>query len=186
MPPPPSEATLTKLATGPWIYYQNGEISDPSYYSYSSRNLISGYPSGGYFKVIGTSGYYDQKVGQTVCKSGRTSGLTCGKITHGWATHNGVSGWIETGESAQYIYAWRGDSGGAVFRTPSSSGTIVALGIVSAGAIQNPDGIPDSGDEAACTSDSEALGINYDCWMIHMPIDYIDDHQFLTVETATP
>lgn len=177
---------ITGLGTGPWVYYQNGEISDPAYHSFSSRNLISGYPADGYFKVVGTSGYYDQKVGQTVCKSGRTSGLTCGKITHGWATVNGVSGWIETGESSQYIYAWGGDSGGAVFRTPTSTGTIVALGIVSKGTVFNPDGLPNTGDEQACTSDTEYLGDTGDCRMIHMPIDYIDDHQLLTVETGTP
>ncbi len=168
------------------MYYQNGEISYPIYYEYSSRNFISGHPSDGYFKVVGTSGYHDQNVGQTVCKSGRTSGLTCGKITHGWATHNGVTGWIETGESSQYLYAFRGDSGGAVFRTPTSTGTIVALGIVSAGSIENPDGIPDNGDEGPCTADTETLGYTGDCRMIHMPIDYIDDHQLLTVETGTP
>jgi streptogrisin D len=177
---------ITGLTSGPWVYFQNGEISDPVYYTYSSRNYIPGYNADGYFKVVGTSGYYDQKVGQTVCKSGRTSGLTCGKITHGWATWNGVTGWIETGQSSQYINAYNGDSGGAVFRTPTSTGTIVALGIVVGAEKDDQDGVPGTGDEFACTSDSESLGYTGDCWIIHMPIDYIDDHQLLTVETGTP
>jgi streptogrisin D len=176
---------ITGLASGPWLYYQNGEISDPIYYKESSRNYIAGYPSSGYFKVVGTSGFYDQKVGQAICKSGRTSGLTCGKITHGWATVNGVSKWIESGESSQYLNAWEGDSGGGVFRSPTSTGTIVALGIISLAAKDDPDGDPIT-PPIACTSDSEAAGFTGDCWIIHMPIDYIDDHQLLTVETGTP
>jgi hypothetical protein len=176
---------ITGLASGPWVYYQNGEISDPVYYKYSSRNHISEHPASGYFKVVGTSGFYSQKVGDVVCKSGRTSGLTCGKITHGWATWNGVPKWIESGDSSQYIYTWEGDSGGSVFRSPSPTGTIIAIGIVSVAAKDDPDGDPVT-PPAACTSDTEAAGAAEDCWMIHMPIDYIDDHQLLTVETGTP
>jgi hypothetical protein len=32
----------------------------------------------------------------------------------------------------------------------------------------------------------EGRGSTGDCRMIHMPIDYIDDHVLLTVETGTP
>jgi hypothetical protein len=93
---------------------------------------------------------------------------------------------IETGQSSQYIYVWEGDSGGAVFRTPTSTGTIIALGIAVAAEKYDPNGIPGDYDDQACTSDTESLGDTGDCWMIHMPIDYIDDHQLLTVETAAP
>jgi chromatin segregation and condensation protein Rec8/ScpA/Scc1 (kleisin family) len=176
---------ITGLASGPWVYYENGKITAQGYQSYSSRNFVPGQPSSGYYKVVGTSGFYDQKVGQTLCKSGRATGLTCGKITHGWATVNGVAKWIESGDSAQYINAFEGDSGGAVFRSPTSTGNIIALGILSRGETDDPDGDPLTPD-LACTTDSESAGYTGDCWIIHMPIDYIDDHQLLTLEIGTP
>ena len=172
------------LATGPWVYYDNGKIS---YTGYTSRsNAVLGYPASGYFKVTGTRGYYDQVVGQVICKSGRSSGLSCGKITHGYYTLNGAKGWIESGESAQYIYATFGDSGSGVFSAPTSTGSVLAVGISANATVYDPTpASPSSGDERPCTSDDEAAGRISDCRLIHMPIDYIDDQQLLTVVTGS-
>lgn len=196
----------TGIDTGAWLSYNNtdrkifGTDMDFTPLSgYSSRNVISGYPASGYYKVIGTYGYYDQKVGDVICKTGHSSGLTCGQITHGYYTFNGAKGWIETGLSTQYYYVIGGDSGGAVFTSPNVNGEIKAAGIVTAATIYdptlNPDGTPNnSGDEKECSSAMEgnrsydnnlAPGVAaiQDCKMVHMPIDYIDDQQLLTIIT---
>lgn len=193
------------ISTGAWLWFDNSstkiygtDLNGTSLAGSSSANVISGYPSDGYWKVVGTYGYYDQKVGDVICKSGHSSGLTCGKVTHGWYTYNGAKGWIETGESAQKYYAFAGDSGGAVFTSPVNGG-VKAAGIVSAATIYDPtlnaDGTSnDSGDERVCSAEMEgnaAYDSNLypgvaqiaDCRMVHMPIDYIDDHQLLTVMT---
>lgn len=133
-------------------------------------------------------GYYDQKVGQVMCKSGHSTGLTCGEIIHGWYTWNGAKGWIETGNSTAFIYATAGDSGGAVFTKPTSTGTVKVAGIVGGATIHDPTPTAyPSWDEQHCLSTMEgnpAFTVRDDCKMIHMPIDYIDDQQLLTVQTS--
>lgn len=206
---------LGSLSSSGYVFYSNDSkkiwardiyATTPSYQSSSSRNVISGYPSEGYFRVVGTYGYYSQVVGDVICKSGHSTGLTCGEIVHGYYTYNGAKGWIKTGKSAQYIYATWGDSGGAVFTRPTSSSTVKAAGIVTAADIYDP--TPDydlsnnggayeyTGDEKPCLSDMEnnssykiagATGPAItDCTMIHMPIDYIDDQQMLTIVSTAP
>lgn len=191
------------MATGAWLWFDNStskirgsDLDGTSLAGSSSANVIAGYPADGYWKVVGTYGYYDQKVGDVICKSGHSTGLTCGKVTHGFYTYNGAKGWIETGQSTQRYYVFAGDSGGAVFTSPVN-GAIKAAGIISAATIYdptlNPDGTSNgSGDEKACSSVMEgnatydsniAKGVAQisDCRMVHMPIDYIDDQQMLTV-----
>jgi streptogrisin D len=193
------------MGTGAWLWFDNSstkikgtENDGTALGSQSSANVIAGYPADGYWKVVGTYGYYDQKVGDVLCKTGHSSGLTCGKVTHGWYTYNNAKGWVETGQSSQRYYAFAGDSGGAVFTSPVNGG-VKAAGIVTAATYYypnlKPDGSPDQpGTEKACSSVMEgnaAYDSNLypgvaqipDCRMVHMPIDYINFHQTLTVLT---
>jgi hypothetical protein len=178
---------ITGLTSGPWVWYVNGKITYPGYEHHP--NSVPGQPGNGYFRVTGTKGYYDQKVGDVVCKSGRSTGFTCGKITHGFFTYRNAKGWIESGESSQYIYGTFGDSGAGVFTAPNTSGDTSAIGILSAVTYYDPTPFdPNNGDDEPCTSATETdptSGIT-DCKIIHMPIDYVDDHQLVTVVTATP
>lgn len=95
--------------------------------------------------------FLNQKKGMIVCKSGAVTGITCGEILNGNATHDGVAGWIEVGNSNQPNISAGGDSGGPWFLYPGKSSTISGVGIHIAGS-DNPD------------------------IAIYMPIDYIDDH----------
>jgi len=127
--------------------------------------------------VTGQRGYYGQKVGQYLCKSGRSTGLTCGEIMHGYYTWHGTTGWIQFGHSYQDILLFSGDSGGAVFTDDleGPSGDMLALGII-------------SGGNTFTTSDGKKrrclLEDNVVCYGVHMPIDYIDDQQLLTLDVA--
>ncbi|MFC0819920.1 S1 family peptidase [Moraxella marmotae] len=109
----------------------------------------------GTFKVTKTLGFMNQKKGMIVCKSGQTTGITCGEITNGNYTRNGASGWIEVKNSKQPNVSAGGDSGGPWFLYPGKATTITAVGIHSAG------------DEPSA---------NVEDFAIYMPIDYIDDH----------
>lgn len=105
----------------------------------------------GTFKVTKTLSFMNQKKGMIVCKSGETTGITCGEITNGNYTRDGASGWIEVKNSKQPNVSDKGDSGGPWFLYPGKATTITAVGIHSAGS-NNPD------------------------FAVYMPIDYIDDH----------
>lgn len=203
---------IAPLTTSAYVFFDNSSTkiwarnifsTTPDYINDSPKNVIAGYAADGYFKVVGTYGYYDQTVGNVMCKPGHSTGLTCGEITHGYYTYNGAKGWIETGNSTQFIYATWGDSGGAVFTQPTSTGTIKAAGIITAATIYDPTPDPttgavnNSGDEKPCQSvmennaayKSTLSGTSpaiSDCRMVHMPIDYVDDQQLITVLTAAP
>lgn len=188
------------LNNGAWVWFDNGpgkidfkgfRPSDDHTLD-SSKNIIASQSAEGYYAVKGTWGYYDQKVGQVLCKSGRSTGLTCGQITHGYYTFNGIKGWIETGLSSAFIYAVSGDSGGAVFTEPTTAGGIKAAGIVTAATIHDPTRnakgeVNFSGDERPCLpfmeGNSSYPDVGPDCKMIHMPIDYVDDQQLITIVT---
>ncbi len=109
----------------------------------------------GTFKVTKTLGFMNQKKGMIVCKSGETTGITCGEISNGNFESDGAKGWIEVRKSKQSNVSAGGDSGGAWFLYPGKSTTITAVGIHSAG----DDPVEKVADFA-----------------IYMPIDYIDDH----------
>lgn len=109
----------------------------------------------GTFKVTKTLGFMNQKKGMVVCKSGETTGITCGEITNGNLKYNDVTGWIEVKNSKQPNVSAGGDSGGPWFLYPGKATTITAVGVHSAG-----------DDPLAKVED----------FAIYMPIDYIDDH----------
>jgi streptogrisin D len=166
---------ITGLQSGPYVWYENNKITYPPGYT-TYNNNVPGQAASGYFRLVGSRGYYDQVVGQPVCKSGQSTGFTCGTIMHGYYTWHGTKGWIQWGQSDQDIVGYPGDSGGAVFDFDPNPGDIRALGIISG---VNVVTLADGTKRPCLKSDT------FDCYVIHMPIDYIDDQQLLTLVTAS-
>lgn len=142
----------TGYTQGPYVYFNNTQNRP-------------GYAASGYFKVIGQMGYYDQKAGMVLCKSGWRTGLSCGTITNGAYTYNGAKGWILIQNAQEPQIADAGDSGGAVFRPPDAAGNIIATGSVTA-------------------ADHGCIGTT--CRGVEMPIDYIDDHMPIYLVIGAP
>ena len=142
----------TGYTTNGWIYGEN-LTGRPEFSSYE------------WFNLHALLGYYDQTVGMVMCKSGRTTGITCGEITNGWYTWNGAEGFIEYGKGD----AWSknlsdpGDSGGATFMSPDLMNNVYGYGIHVAG------------------SDGQGCELYGTCTAVSMPIDYVDDHYPLAV-----
>jgi len=128
--------------------------------AYKDINNIPEFFDAGTLRLTAITTFMNQKMGMVVCKSGHTTGITCGEITSGNATHDGVTGWIEVSKTKQRVISLGGDSGGPWFLYPGSSSAITGVGIHTAG-----NGV------------SGAAGTS-----IYMPIDYIDD-QNSTVNT---
>lgn len=127
--------------------------------AFKDINGIPEFPATGTFRMTAITGFLNQKAGMIVCKSGHTTGITCGEIINGNATHDGVAGWIEVSKTQQADISEPGDSGGPWFLYPGTSSTITGVGIHTAGA-----------------------GTGSTSIAIYMPIDYIDD-QNTTVNT---
>jgi hypothetical protein len=123
--------------------------------AYKDINGIPEFPATGTFRMTAIVTFLNQKAGMVVCKSGHTTGITCGEITNGNATHDGVAGWIEVSKTQQADISEPGDSGGPWFLYPGTSSTITGVGIHTAGA---------------------GTGTGTASVAIYMPIDYIDDH----------
>jgi hypothetical protein len=121
--------------------------------SYVNKNSIPEFASNGTLRLTGITSFVNQKAGMVVCKSGVTTGITCGEITNGNSYRDGVYGWIEVSKTKQRLISDGGDSGGPWFLYPGTSTAITGVGIHSAGdAVPGPTGIAQ-----------------------YMPIDYIDD-----------
>lgn len=121
--------------------------------AYKDINAIPEFPATGTFRMTAISTFLNQKAGMIVCKSGHSTGITCGEIVNGNKTWDGVAGWIEVSRTQQADISAPGDSGGPWFYYPGSSSTITGVGIHTAGG-----------------------GTGYSSTAIYMPIDYIDDH----------
>lgn len=121
--------------------------------AYKDINGIPEFPATGTFRMTSIMTFMNQKAGMIVCKSGHTTGITCGEITNGNATHDNVTGWIQVSRTQQADISEPGDSGGPWFLYPGSSSTITGVGIHTAG-----------------------IGTGSTSTAIYMPIDYIDDH----------
>lgn len=120
---------------------------------FADKNNIPEFPATGELRLTGISSFLNQKSGMVVCKSGANTGITCGEITNGNLTFDGVPGWIEVSKTRQTVISVGGDSGGPWFLYPGTSTTITGVGIHTAG-----NAVPGS------------TGI-----AVYMPIDYIDD-----------
>lgn len=124
------------------------------------KNNIPEFPATGELRLTAITSFLNQKAGMVVCKSGANTGITCGEITNGNLTWDGVPGWIEVSRTRQSVISAGGDSGSPWFLYPGSSTTITGVGVHTAG-----NAVPGS------------TGI-----AIYMPIDYIDD-QNSTINT---
>lgn len=106
----------------------------------------------GTFKVTKKLGFMNQKKGMVVCKSGESTGITCGEIVNGNYIEDSAKGWIQVSNSKQPNISAGGDSGSPWFLYPGKSTNITAVGVHSSGN-DNPD------------------------YAVYMPIDYIGEHK---------
>lgn len=135
---------------------------------FEDKNSIPEFPATGYFKVTALITYMNQKYGMVMCKSGVTTGITCGEIIDGSAIHNGFNGWIKVSKTNQADLSAGGDSGGPWFMYPGASTSVTAAGVHTAG------------------GPGECVGTGSACYAIYMPIDYIDDHMSTVRLVTTP
>lgn len=135
------------------VFDATGLTTDNLVY-FEDKNSIPEFPASGYFNVTGTIPWSQQYAGLVMCKSGHTTGITCGTITNGNRYYQGSYGWIEVSKTKQNVISLGGDSGGPWFMYPGTSTNITAAGIHTAGdSVNGSSGIA-----------------------IYMPIDYINDH----------
>ena len=149
------------LMTGYWVYFKN---SKPVVGYTQYVNTVAGVGPGDYFTVKGTvkqtsynSNHY---LDMPVCKSGYTTGFTCGNWVSG-TDSKGVSyrGFVKVSGSSQPVIAFGGDSGGPVFSQPDSAYDIVAVGLLKGGGTNSTGG--------PCVGSS--------CFYSYMPIDRVND-----------
>jgi hypothetical protein len=128
--------------------------------AYFDENNIPEFPDNGIHRLTAITGYYNQKQGMVVCKSGGNTGITCGTISNGALTYDGALGWIEVSGTNQAVISVGGDSGSGWYLYPGTSSSVTGVGLHTAGnAVPGASGIA-----------------------VYMPIDYIDDHN-TTVNT---
>lgn len=121
---------------------------------YFDENNIPEFPASGVHRLTAITGYYNQKKGMVVCKSGANTGITCGTISNGALTYDGALGWIEVNNTNQTVISVGGDSGSPWYLYPGTSSSVTGVGLHTAGnAVPGPTGVA-----------------------VYMPIDYIDDH----------
>lgn len=124
---------------------------------FEDLNSIPEFPAQGWLSVTGLVTFMNQKVGMVMCKSGMTTGITCGEIVDGNALRNGARGWINVSKTKQRDLTAPGDSGGPWFMYPGTSTNITAAGVHSGATTEN------------------CVGTGSTCTATYMPIDYIDD-----------
>lgn len=124
---------------------------------YEDKNNIPELPDWDYLDTVGTLSLSAQKIGYIMCKSGMTTGITCGEIVSNNAIWNGVNGWVSVSNPKQSDLSAGGDSGGPWFMYPGSSSDIYAAGI-------------HSGDAVSKT----CVGTGWTCTAQYMPIERID------------
>jgi hypothetical protein len=152
---------------------------------YTDMNSIPEFPASGTLDLTGIKSFANQTAGMIMCKSGQTTGITCGEIVSGNASFrdNGTgctsgtasTGFIKVSKSQQADLSAGGDSGGAWFMYPGTATTILGVGIHTAG------GCSASSPAGSCISDTGTTA-----YSIYMPIDYIDDHNTTVATIKKP
>lgn len=153
-------------------------------------------PTSGYLAIIAslssgtTTGVYNpgHPVGAVRCKTGRTSGTTCGLITNSsyYGAYNTdnilIDGMVEVGQSSQQVIAAEGDSGGPIFDEPRWNATYSryeakAAGIMHATNLKlvNP-AFPSEG-KRPCDNRYDSGG----CVFVYMPLDRVNDYGPVTI-----
>lgn len=135
------------------IYETTGLNSDYQVYYDNSVNRIPEFPTSGWLHVTNYISGWNQFNGQTMCKSGRITGLTCGTIIDDSYPWRPGYWFIKVSHTKQYDISNPGDSGGPWFMYPGSSVDITAAGIHGGGE-----------------------GSGYSSVAIYMPIDRAFDH----------
>lgn len=166
----------------------------------SYTNNYAGLPSSGYLTITGsvssgtTTGPYNpgHPVGAVRCKSGRTSGTTCGLITNSsyYGAYNTdnvlIDGMVEVSQSNQPVIAAAGDSGGPIFDEPRWNSTYSryeakAAGIMHAANLKQINPVFPTAGKRPCDS-------RYDqdpCAFVYMPLDRVNDYGPVTISVMS-
>lgn len=198
------------VGSGPWVWFTNprtnsyqkgrqdrNSSSGWSYDTISYTNQYSGLPSSGYVATVGTSGagtttgVYNpgHPTGAVRCKSGGTTGTTCGLITESTVYYFNeddnvvMDGLVRVGSSDQPVIAWQGDSGGPVFTQPRWNSTyqryeVSASGIMHAGGWYNINPVNPSLGKRPCDRRYDNVD---QCTYVYMPIDRVNDFAPFTI-----
>jgi hypothetical protein len=153
------------LTTGPLVWIDNDTIYN------GSTNTVPGFLDG-YLNVTGVKPTAQQLSGYLICKSGYSTGFTCGSITSTAYFDSNYSNVVRVSKSNQPYIAAGGDSGGSAFTYPNGSDTLAA-GIV-IGATAQP----------GTTSDPCIKSTAYDCAFFYMPIGRVKDLEPYQIRTT--
>lgn len=161
---------LTQSWNGVYDYaiYDVGTATARNIVEYKDYNAIPEFPDRGTFRVTNWISGASSRVGYTTCKSGFTTGITCGKVLSTFVGSGIHYGYVEVGDSTQQRLSAPGDSGGPWFYYMSGSTDVYAMGIHSRG-------IP-RGTTCATTS----------CRAYYMPIDRIWAHNSTVRPKTSP
>jgi hypothetical protein len=146
------------------IFETTGLNDDGGYEVYYTNTYnVPQFASSGYFKVYAWVSWANQNVGDTMCKSGQQTGITCGQITNDNYWYKNSYGWILASNTSQPDISAPGDSGGPWFYDPGTGTNIIAAGI------------HDAGDGVGSTATA-----------VYMPVDWIDDQDSTIRLVLTP
>src|SRR5258705_2498331 len=96
---------------------------------YNNSYGVPQFAASGYFKIYAFVGWANQHIGDTMCKSGQQTGITCGQITDNNYWYNNSYGSILVSNTAQPDISAPGDSGGAWVFQPRTGAQGVAFGV---------------------------------------------------------
>lgn len=196
------------VQTGAWVWFSNprtntyqkarrdstaanGWTNDTISYT----NQYNGLPTSGYIAVIGTTGagttygVYNpgHPIGSVRCKSGATTGTTCGTITNSsqyFINDDDVimDGVVQVGNSDFDVIADGGDSGGPIFTEPQWNSAyqryeIRAAGIMHGATLYNVNPVFQNSGKRPCDNRYDSA----DCRFSYMPIDRVNDFAPVTI-----
>lgn len=148
------------------VYVQN----NTTYNGYT--NNVPGYVSA-YYEIT----FPKQPVnGQYLCKSGGTTGLSCGIVIDKNWSGDGKLNLVKVSKSAQPYIAEGGDSGGPVFSWSADNSMVHPIGLTISTA-RYADGTP-------CRNTSTTAANNTTCYMIFLPLTTIRGYAPFTVNTV--
>lgn len=191
------------VSSGPWLWFSNPRTNSylkakndgtpPSGWSNDTISYTNDYlglpASGGYLAIVGsvssgtTYGVYNpgHPKGAVRCKSGGTSGFTCGLIVNSsyYSVNEDnivIDGMVEVSQTSQPVIAASGDSGGPIIDEPRWSATYgryeaKAAGIMHGATLFNINPVFPAVGERPCDNRYD----NVDCSFIFMPLDRVND-----------
>lgn len=199
-----------QVTMGPALWYFNPKAGNYAKYEYTPSgatpwtyttvnysNQYSGLPGSGYIYTVGavgsgtTSGTSNPNhpIGPVRCKSGNTTGVTCGTISASTLNSNNIDGiamygLVEIANFGQPVAAWGGDSGGPVFSQPIWNSTysryeVRAAGISHGGEFRFVHPLHQNPTDAKRPCDRRTDG---NCTMVYLPIDRVNDFEPVTIE----